>query len=77
MFEPTEQCIANCFCSQLGSHVMYRAFGLSEVDAANPPLRKDILVQLSTFYPDVALDDIAITRAESNGEFYYTIQMRG
>lgn len=77
MFESTAQCIANCLRTSKGTHIMYRTFGLNVVDATNPPMRKDILVQLSTFYPEVTLSDATITRVESNGQFYYDVQIRG
>lgn len=77
MFESTAQCIANCLQTTKGTHIMYRSFGLNSVDATNPPMRKDILVQLSTFYPEVTMNDATITRVESNGQFYYDVKIRG
>ena len=77
MFESTPQCIANCLKTQQGSHVLYRTFGLNVVDATNPPLRRDILVQLSTFYPDVTMNNLQITQVNNNGNFYYTVDIKG
>lgn len=77
MLENQAQCIANCLKTQLGSHVLYRGFGLDVVDNTNPPMRRDILIQLSTYYPDVTLSNIAITRADINGNFEYLVETRG
>lgn len=76
MFEKTEQCITNCLQTDLGSHVFYRGFGLNVVDGTNVPMRKDILVQLSTYYPETTLQDVVIERVESNGEYYYTVSVK-
>lgn len=77
MFESTPQCISSCLKTQLGSHVLYRGFGLNTVDASNPPVRRDILIQLSTFYPDVTMNNLSITQVNNNGSFYYTIDIKG
>ena len=77
MFENTPQCIANCLMTQQGSHVLYRGFGLNVVDASNPPLRRDILIQLSTFYPDVTMNDLQITQVNNSGSFEYIVETRG
>lgn len=77
MFESTGQCIANCLMTQQGSHVLYRGFGLNVVDASNPPLRRDILIQLSTFYPDVTMNDLQITQVNNSGSFEYIVETRG
>ena len=77
MFENTSQCIANCLKTQAGSHVLYRGFGLNVVDATNPPMRRDILVQLSTYYPDVTLSNTSITQVNNNGSFEYIVETRG
>ena len=76
MFESTPQCIANCLMTQQGSHVLYRDIGLNAVDATNPPMRRDILVQLSTFYPDVTMNDLQITQVNHNGNFEYIIDIK-
>ena len=54
--------------------MLYRGFGLSVVDEANAPMRRDILIQLSTYYPDATLNNVSITRAETNGHFEYKIE---
>lgn len=77
MKESTAECIAKCLKTQKGSHVLYRAFGLNVVDATNPPMRRDILVQLSTFYPDVTMNNINITQVDNNGNFEYIIDIKG
>lgn len=77
MFETTVQCITNCLKTQLGSHVLYRGFGLNTIDATNPPLRRDILIQLSTYYPDITMNNISIIQTSSNGNFYYTVNVKG
>lgn len=77
MKETTAQCIANCLRTSQGSHVLYRAFGLEPVDGVNVPMRKDILVQLSTFYPEVTLNDVTVTRVEINGHFDYNVDVKG
>ena len=73
MKEDTVHCIANCLATNKGSHVLYRGFGLSVTDEANAPMRRDILIQLSTYYPDATLDNVSIIRAETNGHFEYKI----
>lgn len=75
MFESTARCIASCLKTQEGSHVLYRGVGLNTVDVPNPPLRRDILIQLSTYYPDVSMNDLGIIRTSSNGNFYYTVDL--
>ena len=77
MFESTGQCIANCLKTQLGSHVLYRGFGLNTVDATNPPMRRDILIQLSTYYPDVTMNNLEVTQVNNNGNFEYIIDIKG
>ena len=76
MKESVSEQIANCLRTQQGTHALYRAFGLNVVDSTNPPMRRDILIQLSTYYPDVSLNDVQVTRVESNGEFEYTVDVR-
>ena len=75
MFESTAQCITTCMNIQEGSHVLYRRFGLNVVDSTNPPMRRDILIQLSTFYPDVTMNNLEIIQTNSNGSFYYTVDL--
>lgn len=77
MKESVSEQIANCLRTQQGTHVLYRGFGLNVVDANNPPMRRDILVQLSTFYPDVVLSDLVITQVNNNGSFEYIVETRG
>lgn len=77
MLESTAQCITNCLKTQLCSHVLYRGFGLNTVDQSNPSLRRDVLIQLSTYYPDVTMNDISIIQTSSNGNFYYTVDVKG
>ena len=77
MLESTAQCITNCLKTQLGSHVLYRGFGLNTVDQNNPSLRRDVLIQLSTYYPDITMNDISIIQTSSNGNFYYTVDIKG
>lgn len=77
MKESKAQCIANCFRTTKGSHVLYRTFGLEAVDDVGVPMRKDILIQLSTYYPDVTLNDVTVTRAEADGQFEYIVDIKG
>lgn len=77
MKEDVSHQIANCLKSQQGTHVLYRGFGLNVVDATNPPMRRDILVQLSTYYPDVTLNNVSITQVNNNGIFEYMVETRG
>ena len=76
MKESVSEQIANCLRTQQGTHVLYRSFGLNVVDSTNPPMRRDILIQLSTYYPNVSLNDVQITRVESSGDFEYTVDVR-
>ena len=77
MKESIAHCIANCLRTQQGSHVLYRTFGLNVVDGANAPVRRDVLVQLSTYYPEVTLNNVTITKVESNGTFNYDVDVKG
>ena len=49
MRENTLECIGNCLKVLQKSHVMYRNYGLDEVDGALSPTRRNVLVQLSTY----------------------------
>ena len=75
MKEDTAQCISACLNTSKGSHVFYRNFGLTCVDDTNVPMRKDILIQLSTYYPEVTLNGVTITQADSNGHFSYIVDV--
>ena len=77
MKEDTAHCIANCLRTQQGSHALYRGFGLNVIDGTNVPMRRDILIQLSTYYPDVTLNDVTVTRVENNGHFEYKVDTKG
>ena len=77
MKENTAQCIANCLAINKGSHALYRGFGLNVIDGMNVPMRRDILIQLSTYYPDVTLNDVTITRVNSDGQFEYNVDVKG
>lgn len=77
MREDVSHQLANCLKTQQGSYVFYRGYGLSVVDATNPPIRRDILVQLSTYYPEITLSDVTISKVESNGSFEYIVETRG
>ena len=77
MKEDVSHQIANCLKTQQGTHVLYRGFGLNIVDANNPPMRRDILIQLSTYYPDVTLNNVQITQVNNNGNFEYIVETRG
>ena len=77
MKENTAQCIANCLRTSQGSHVLYRTFGLEVVDDMNVPMRRDILIQLSTYYPEVSLNNVAVSKADIDGKFEYTVDVRG
>ena len=73
MKEDTAHCIANCLATNKGSHVLHRGFGLNVIDGTNVPMRRDILIQLSTYYPDVTLNDVTVTRVDNNGQFEYKV----
>lgn len=75
MYENTQNCIQNCFKTTLGTHTLYRDFGMSLIDEVNIPTRKDILIQLSTFYPDISIDNVQVVQVNKEGEFYYTINL--
>ena len=77
MKETTAQCIANCLRTSQGSHVLYRTFGLEVVDGMNVPMRRDILIQLSTYYPEVSLNNVTVSKADIDGKFEYTVDVRG
>lgn len=77
MFESTDQCISNCLQTDLGSHVMYRSFGLNEVDKPNAPVKRDVIVQLSTYYPDVTLNSIECTEVNGKGMWVYNADVNG
>ena len=77
MKEDTAQCIATCLATNKGSHVLYRTFGLNVTDGTNVPMRRDVLIQLSTYYPDVTLNDVTVTRVETNGHFEYKVDTKG
>ena len=77
MKEDTVCCVANCLATNKGSHVLYRGFGLNVIDGTNVPMRRDILIQLSTYYPDVTLNDVTVTRVENNGHFEYKVDTKG
>ena len=49
MKESVSEQIANCFAINKGSHVLYRDFGLNVIDGTNVPMRRDVLIQLSTY----------------------------
>lgn len=73
MFENTNQCIANCLKTRLGTHALYRNFGTNFVDE-NPslPTRNSIVDQISRYFPDNDLQGVKIYRAEGSiGMFYY------
>jgi hypothetical protein len=77
MRESNAQCITNCFNSLKGTHILYRNFGLNETDKTKPPLKRDIIIQLSTYYPYVSLQSISLSSANIKGEFYYNIEIKG
>ena len=77
MKENTAQCIANCLRTSQGSHMLYRTFGLEVVDGMNVPMRRDILIQLSTYYPEVSLNNVTVSKADIGGKFEYTVDVRG
>lgn len=77
MKESVSEQIANCLATNKGSHVLYRGFGLNVIDGTNVPMRRDILIQLSTYYPDVTLNDVTVTRVENNGHFEYKVDTKG
>lgn len=80
MFENTIQSIANCLNTQRGTHVLYREFGLDVVDAANPPLRRDVQIQLAMYYPTTSLmtlSSISINEELMNGRFKYNVNITG
>ena len=77
MKKSTAQCIANCLRTSQGSHVLYRTFGLEVVDGMNVPMRRDILIQLSTYYPEVSLNNVTVSKADIDGKFEYTVDVRG
>lgn len=75
MRENTLECIGNCLKVLQKSHVMYRGYGLDEVDGALSPTRRNVLVQLSTYYPDVSLNNLTITEFNEKGQKYYTVEI--
>ena len=75
MRENTLECIGNCLRVLQKSHVMYRNYGLDEVDGALSPTRRNVLVQLSTYYPDVALSALTSTEFNEQGQKYYTVEI--
>ena len=75
MRENTLECIGNCLRVLQKSHVMYRNYGLDEVDGALSPTRRNVLVQLSTYYPEVSLNNLTITEFNEKGQKYYTVEI--
>ena len=75
MRENTLECIGNCLRTLTRSHVLYRNYGLDEVDGALSPTRRNVLVQLSTYYPDVSLNNLTITKFNEKGQKYYTVEI--
>ena len=75
MKENTLECIGNCLRVERKSHCMYRNYGLDEVDGALSPTRRNVLVQLSTYYPDVNLNNLSVTLFNERGEKYYKVEI--
>ena len=78
MRESTAQCISNCMLTEKPTHVLYREFGLRTIDDPMPPLRKDIMWQLATYYPAINLTDITIQTTTDDaalGQFKYQINV--
>ena len=75
MKESTAECIANCLRIQKGTHVLYRSFGLNVIDSTNVPIPKDVLVQISTYYPEVNLNNVTTKRTDINGHFEYLVEV--
>lgn len=75
MRENTLECIGNCLRVESKSHPMYRNYGLDEVDGALSPTRRNVLVQLSTYYPDVNLNNLSVTLFNERGEKYYRVEI--
>ena len=73
MFESKAECIANCLQTNIKTYVLAREFGVNSTDfpAVNP--RREIQIQLATFYPDVSINSVTISSADSSGNFEYNI----
>lgn len=76
MFESTPECFSNCLRTQKGTHLLYRKFGINWVDGYNINVKNDIIEQLATYFPEVSLDSVSITRKTANGEAYYEVEVK-
>ena len=75
MRENTLECIGNCLRVLRKSDVIYRNCGLDEVGGALSRARRNVLVQLSTYYPEVSLNNLTITEFNEKGQKYYTVDI--
>lgn len=77
MFETKAQAINNCLQIVKCSTPMSRDFGLVAVDnPASSTIRREITLQLATYYPEVMLNALTVS-ADGSGHFVYNISVVG
>lgn len=74
MLESKAQAVGVCTQTTQGTHVLYRGFGCNRVDDAMPPMKRYILEQLSSFYPDIKLSQISVYVNE-RGEYQFKVDI--
>lgn len=72
MFESKAQSIGICTQTTAGTYALYRSFGCNATDEPLPPMRRYVVEQLASFYPDVKLNQVQITL---NNDGRYTVNL--
>lgn len=77
MFESEHECINNCMNIYKRTHLLFRDFGLNEVDKPVylPEIRRAIQYQIATYYPAATLNNINIKQVERNGRILYAAEI--
>ena len=69
--------VANLVKTERGTHVLYRSFGLSNVDSPSTITRTTVQNEVSRWYPDVSVITCTCTNATNSGHFEYEIEVEG
>lgn len=76
MFESFEKSVANGLVMEKGDHILFRELGISPTDKINMRLRGEISRVTKRFYPDIAVDGVALVSDSYKGVYGIETDLR-
>lgn len=67
--------VVNLVKTDIGEHVLYRDYGLVEIDAPTQLTRTQMQAEVEKWYPSATVTDCELIEASESGHFDYNIHV--